>query len=372
MKRVNWILIGASSLALLNGCRSPKKETPQKHQGVQAEKKTAAAPGPARVKVKVNKSALGMFKPALPTQFISKASPVTEEKIALGRMLYFEKRLSKNHDVSCNSCHGLNSFGVDNQKTSPGHKGQLGGRNSPTVYNAAGHFVQFWDGRSPDVEDQATGPIMNPVEMAMPDEKRVVDTLASMPEYVAAFKKAFPDEKEAISLANTGKAIGAFERGLVTPSPWDAFLGGSRKALSDEEKTGFNLFVSTGCSTCHNGTLLGGGAYQKLGAVSPWPNQKDQGRFEVTKKVTDKMLFKVPSLRNIEKTSPYFHDGSAATLEEAIELMGKHQLGRDLSEKHVASIATWLSSLTGKVPAEYVKEPPLPPSTPKTPAADPQ
>lgn len=329
----------------------------------------AAVPA-APKKPEIDPGLLAAFAP-LPTEILDAGQALAEDRVTLGRMLYFEKRLSKNHDVSCNSCHGLDSFGVDNKATSPGHKGQLGGRNSPTVYNAAAHAMQFWDGRAANVEEQATGPIMNPVEMAMPNEKRVVDTLKSMPEYVAAFEKAFPGEKNAISLANVGKAIGSFERKLVTPARWDKFLAGDKAALSDDEKEGFNTFVQSGCLACHSGATVGGQMLQKVGLVKPWPSDKDTGRFEVTKAEADKFFFKAPSLRNIAKTAPYFHDGSVASLEEAITLMGRHQLGREIAAADAKKIATFLGALTGEPPAALITEPELPKSTAKTPKADP-
>lgn len=204
----------------------------------------------------------------------------------------------------------------------------------------------------------------------MPDAKKVEAVLASMPEYVEAFKKAFPDDKKPLSFDNMAKAIGAFERKLVTPGRWDKFLGGDKTALTDAEKAGFNKFMDSGCMACHMGPNLGGMMYQKLGLVIPWPDQKDQGRFEVTKKDEDKMMFKVPGLRNVPKTAPYYHDGSVATLPEAVKTMAKHQLGRDLSDEDVKSIATFLEALTGEVPAQYAKAPALPASTAKTPKAE--
>ncbi|MEW6429874.1 MAG: cytochrome-c peroxidase [Myxococcota bacterium] len=313
---------------------------------------------------------LAAFAP-LPADMASAENPSTDEKVALGRMLYFDKRLSKNHDVACNSCHVLDKYGVDNQPTSTGHKGQKGGRNSPTVYNAALHLAQFWDGRAATVEDQAKGPVLNPVEMAMPDAKAVEKVLSSMPEYVDAFKKAFPGDKKPVSFDNMAKAIAAFERKLVTPSKWDTFLGGDKAALTDAEKEGFLKFVETGCTACHNGATVGGQAYMKLGLVTPWPGDKDLGRFDVTKNEADKFVFKVPSLRNIEKTAPYFHDGSVATLPEAVKLMAKHQLGKDLSDADTSSIVAFLGTLTGELPADLIAEPTLPKSTAKTPKPNP-
>jgi cytochrome c peroxidase len=293
--------------------------------------------------------------------------PITEEKVALGRMLYYEPRLSKSQKISCNSCHGLTQYGVDNEATSNGHKGQKGDRNSQTVYNAALHFVQFWDGRAPDVEEQAKGPVLNPVEMAMTSAKQVIAVLKSMPGYVDAFRKAFPNDKNPVTYDNMGKAIGAFERKLITPARWDKFLKGDQTALTAEEKIGFNTFVASGCQTCHAGVLLGGNMFQKIGAVKPWPDTSDPGRYKVTKSEADKFVFKVPSLRNIEKTGPYFHDGKIATLKEAIAKMADYQVGETLSDAEIQSIETWMKSLTGAIPADYIKRPELPKSTSRTP-----
>ncbi len=325
---------------------------------------TASAAAPTAPK----RPDLGAFAKLPAAAPSSDAGPA--ERATLGKLLYFDARLSKNHDVSCNSCHDLAKYGVDGEKTSPGHKKQRGDRNSPTVYNSALHFRQFWDGRAADVEEQATGPVMNPVEMAMPDEKRVVETLASIPEYKELFAKSFPGDKEAITLKNAGRAIGAFERKLLTPSRFDKYLGGDDKALSADEVKGLTTFVSSGCTACHSGALLGGAMYQKLGLVKPWPDAKDQGRASVTKQDSDKLMFKVPSLRNIEKTAPYFHDGSVPTLASAIKLMGQHQLGRELSDADVHGIELFLKTLTGELPKDLIQPPELPKSTAKTPKPD--
>jgi cytochrome c peroxidase len=316
--------------------------------------------------VVVDTAQLKMFK-ALPDAVESQKNPSTEAKVTLGRMLYYDPRLSTNQDVSCNSCHDLAKYGVDGQPVSDGTKGQKGTRNAPTVYNAAGHFVQFWDGRAPDVEEQAKGPVMNPVEMAMSSDKAVVAVLKSMPEYVVAFKKAFPEDKDPVTFENTARAIGVFERRLVTPSRWDRFLNGDRAALTNAEKAGFNKFMEVGCQACHAGTYLGGEVYQKLGVVQPYPDTSDAGREAVTKQESDRMVFKVPSLRNADKTAPYFHNGKVTTLGEAVKEMGEYQLGKQLKDDEVASIVTFLKTLTGEIPAEYIKPPELPKSTAKTP-----
>ncbi|WP_437531247.1 cytochrome c peroxidase [Sorangium sp. So ce726] len=307
----------------------------------------------------------------LPAKFETDKNTITDDKVTLGRMLWYETRLSKNQEISCNSCHGLSTYGVDNKQFSSGHKGQLGGRNSPSAYNAGPHIAQFWDGRAATLEDQAKGPILNPVEMAMPDEKRVITTLKSIPDYVKLFKAAFPDDKEPITYDNMAKAIGAFERGLVTPSRFDKFLGGDDKALTAEEKAGFHKFISLGCPTCHTGVAVGGSTFQKLGLVKEYPGLKDNGRFDATKDEKDKFFFRVPSLRNVEKTFPYFHDGSIATLDETVTKMAWHQLGVEAKPEEVKAIVAFLKSLTGDLPTDYIKQPELPKSGPTTPKADP-
>ena len=316
--------------------------------------------------VLVDSAQLQLFKP-LTAGVESQKNPLTEAKVNLGRMLYYETRLSKSQDISCNTCHDLANYGVDGERVSGGFRGQKGTRNAPTVYNAAGHFVQFWDGRAADVEEQAKGPIMNPVEMAMASDKEVVATLKSMPEYVEAFQKAFPSEKDPVTFENAARAIGAFERRLVTPSRWDKFLGGDQTALTDVEKAGFNKYMSVGCQACHAGAYMGGEVYQRLGAAVPYPDTTDPGRAAVTKQEADRMFFKVPSLRNIEKTGPYFHNGRVATLEDAVRDMGQYQLGKQLTPDEVSSIVVFLRTLTGEIPADYTKPPELPKSTTKTP-----
>ncbi|MBL9116526.1 MAG: cytochrome-c peroxidase [Verrucomicrobiaceae bacterium] len=313
---------------------------------------------------------LPLFQP-LPAEKPAPDNELTEEKIALGRMLYYDKRFSKNHDISCNSCHSLSDYGTDRSPNSSGHKGQRGGRSAPSVYNAALHIAQFWDGRAPSVEEQAKGPPLNPIEMAMAGKDAVETVLKSIPGYVDAFKKAFPNEANPVSYDNFGKAIGAFERKLMTPSRWDKYLKGDKSALTDEEKKGFETYASVGCANCHNGVAVGGMLYQKLGLVKAWPDLKDLGRYEATKKEEDKYFFKVPSLRNIGETGPYLHDGSVKDLPGMVNMMAEHQLGKTLSEDQTKSIISFLSCLKGEIPADYIKEPELPASGPDTPKPDP-
>ncbi len=318
-------------------------------------------------KVQVNSEALNLFAP-LPAVMSSPDNPVTDAKVTLGRILYYDPRLSLSQKISCNTCHPLDAYGAESKPVSTGHKNQKGSRNAPTVYNAAGHFVQFWDGRAPTVEEQAKGPITNPVEMAMPSNAAAVQVIKSMPDYVALFQTAFPKDKDdPITYNNMALAIGAFERELVTPSRWDAFLNGDQSALTDAEKSGFNTFAATGCQWCHYGSYVGGASYQRLGVVKPWPDQTDQGLYQRTKDANDKMVFKVPSLRNIKKTGPYFHDGSVPTLGQAIRNMAVHQRGLTLTDAQVKSIGIWMDSLTGQVPMDYIKPPELPKSTSQTP-----
>jgi cytochrome c peroxidase len=304
----------------------------------------------------------GQFQ-ALPENF----GAATEAQVTLGKTLFHDTRLSLGQDISCNSCHTLSNYGVDGQPTSTGFKGQKGGRNSPTVMNAAGHFKQFWDGRADDVEAQAKGPVLNPVEMAMKDDKAVVEVLRSIPGYLPLFTAAFPEEKVAITWDNYAKAVGAFERQLVTPSRFDKWAKGDDTALTEEEQKGALKFMETGCMACHMGALFGGNGYQKVGAVKPWPNDKDRGRKDLTKADADDMMFKVPSLRNVEKTAPYFHDGQTASLDEAVKMMARHQLGQELSDEDTKSIVAFLKSLTGELPATLIAAPTLPESGPRTP-----
>ncbi len=292
---------------------------------------------------------MGGFQP-LPVDIDSALNPSTPAKVELGRLLYFETRLSGSGKISCNSCHDLAAYGVDNEPTSDGDKGQKGARNSPTVLNAAGHFAQFWDGRAATVEEQAKGPMLAAVEMAMASAADAEAAIRAVPEYNARFRAAFPGEREPVTFDNIAKAIGAFERKLTTHSPWDRFLEGDATALTAEERAGLHRFMHTGCVGCHNGTLVGGNSFQRLGAAAPYPDQSDPGRFRVTGVASDRMVFKVPSLRNVEKTAPYFHNGQVATLEDAVGRMARYQLDVKLSPEETRSIIAWLKTLTGTLP----------------------
>ncbi|MDD3700633.1 MAG: cytochrome-c peroxidase [Bacteroidales bacterium] len=274
----------------------------------------------------------------------------------LGKKLYYEEALSANGQMSCNTCHPIANYGVDNLPTSPGHDGSLGSRNSPTTFNAYFHTTQFWDGRSPDLADQAKGPVLNPIEMGLQGPSDVENILKNSEEYVELFTQAFPEETEPISFDNFATAIAEFESTLATPSAFDAFLDGAINELTDPQKEGLSLFMETGCIACHIGPGLGGTMMQRFGLVhGPYweytgSELQDLGRKDVTGNPTDEWVFKTPSLRNIEKTAPYFHDGSIESLDEAIRIMALTQLGRELDQQQIDKIAEFFKSLTGTIP----------------------
>ncbi|ADE13997.1 Cytochrome-c peroxidase [Nitrosococcus halophilus Nc 4] len=318
---------------------------------------------------KLMEQAQSQFKP-IPTEPPAlEGNEVTPERIELGKWLYFDPRLSKSWLISCNTCHNLALGGVDLEETSIGHGWAKGPRNAPTVLNSVFNLAQFWDGRAEDLEAQAKGPIQAGVEMNnTPD--RVERTLKSIPEYVQSFRKAFPGEADPVSFNNMAKAIEAFEATLLTPgSPFDKYLKGDAGALSKAEKRGLKLFMDKGCSSCHSGVNLGGEGYYPFGVVEKPGGEvlpeEDKGRFAVTKTASDEYVFKVPSLRNIELTPPYFHSGEVWELEQAVAIMGSSQLGIDLNDNETAAIVTFLKTLTGEQPK--VEYPILPPHTKGTP-----
>lgn len=274
----------------------------------------------------------------------------TKAMIDLGQKLYFEKRLSANNQQSCNDCHrvGQNLAGVDNEITSEGAFGHRGDRNAPTTLNAGFHFAQFWDGRAKNLEEQARGPVLNPVEMAMPTEAEVIARLSKDNTYPALFQTAFPNETNAINYNNFGRAVAAYERTLITHDRFDDFLKGDDKALNEQELRGLQRFLMTGCTACHNTATIGATMYQKVGVIHPYPNTADVGRTKITKDGTDAYRFKVPSLRNVALTYPYFHDGKAATLDSAIEQMAYMQLDKKLTAEQVAELKAFLGSLSDK------------------------
>ncbi len=299
-----------------------------------------------------------------PIQPIKAAKVTNPALVELGKKLYFDPRLSKSGFISCNSCHNLSMGGTDNIPTSIGDKWQQGPINSPTVLNSSLNLAQFWDGRAADLKEQAGGPIANPGEMAF-SHTLAVDVLQSIPGYVADFKKAFGSDK--VDIDKVTKAIAAFEETLVTPnSRFDKWLKGDKKALSKNELEGYKLFKDSGCVACHNGPAVGGNSFQKMGLVEPYKAATAaEGRSAVTGNDADRFNFKVPTLRNVEMTYPYFHDGAANTLKEAVDIMGRLQLGKKFSDDENAKIVAFLKTLTGDQP--NFKMPILPPSSDSTP-----
>lgn len=293
-----------------------------------------------------------------------KDNPTTPAKVELGKKLYFDPRLSKDGTVSCNSCHNVMSNGTDNRATSAGIKGQLGGRSAPTVWNSALHSVQFWDGRAASLEDQAKGPLTNPIEMGMPSHQAVVDRLKTIPGYVSEFEKVFG--KEGMTIDNLAKAIAAYERTLLTPdSPLDKYLKGNEKAISAQAVRGMKTVMELGCVACHTGVNLNGanlepgqGFYQKFPTftdneyVKKYGFLEDKGRSAVTKDEGDDHFWRVPTWRNVALTAPYFHNGSVKTLPEAVRVMAKVQLNKDITDNQVEDIVEFLKSTTGKFPAQ--------------------
>ena len=302
------------------------------------------------------------IKPIKPVQNINLA------QVELGKKLYFDPRLSKSGFISCNSCHNLSMGGTDNLKTSIGDHWQQGPINAPTVLNSSLNLAQFWDGRAADLKAQAGGPIANPGEMAS-THTLAINVLESIPAYVTEFKLVFGKNKIDIDMVT--QAIAEFEKTLVTPnSRFDQYLLGNNDAISMTEKAGYKLFKESGCIACHNGEAVGGNSFQKMGVVADYKAKSPaEGLSAVTGKDADRFKFKVPTLRNVEMTYPYFHDGEAETLTEAVDLMGRLQLGKKFSAEQNAQIVAFLKTLTGDQPAFQL--PILPPSTDKTPAPEP-
>ena len=305
---------------------------------------------------------------AEPIQPIPAFKPKNPAMVELGKKLYFDPRLSKSGFISCNSCHNLSMGGTDNLETSIGHNWQQGPINAPTVLNSSMNMAQFWDGRAKDLKEQAGGPIANPGEMAFTHEL-AVDVLNSIPAYRAEFKKVFGKDKANIDMVTD--AIAAFEETLVTPdSRFDKWLKGDKKALTKTELEGYKLFKDSGCVACHNGPAAGGTSFQLMGVVEPYKSTSPvEGRSAVTGKDADRFNFKVPTLRNVEMTYPYFHDGEATTLEQAVDTMGRLQLGRTYSKDEIAKIVAFLKTLTGEQPK--IALPILPPSSNATPRPNP-
>ena len=305
---------------------------------------------------------------ALPTVVPAPAdNPTTEEKVELGKMLYHDPRLSSTGTVSCASCHNIMLGGEDNRPNAMGVNGQTGGRSAPTVWNSAFNTVHFWDGRAPSLEAQAAGPVTNPIEMGMQSWDDVVVRLNAIEGYKLAFEKVFG--KDSISKDNTTKAIAAYERTLITPnSPYDKYVSGDKSALTEQQVRGMNLVQELGCTGCHTGPAFNGaGLFQKFPVHSnafyaaKYHFKDDKGLAEVTKKPADENMWKVPTWRNIALTAPYFHNGAAKTLDEAVTVMAKMQLDKDLSKEQIADIVAFLNGLTGEFPKQTM---PFLPHTP--------
>ncbi len=277
--------------------------------------------------------------------------PYDKEKAMLGKQLYMDTSLSKDGKVSCNTCHDLKRYGVDNEIFSIGADGVLDEPfNSPTTFNSVFNFVQFWDGKAKNLADQAKNPFINPKEMALKDEAEVVKRVEANAKYKASFDKIYGE----ITMQNITDAIAEFEKTLITPNaPFDRYLNGDENAISSQAKRGWEAFKSNGCVACHQGQNIGGTMYQKIGIFEPYPNQENLGRYEITKIESDKMVFKVPSLRNVAKTAPYYHDGSIPTLDACVQFMAYYQLGRFLDQQTVDDIVAFLESLTGEFNEQF-------------------
>ncbi|HTZ18742.1 MAG TPA: cytochrome c peroxidase [Dissulfurispiraceae bacterium] len=312
----------------------------------------------------LQKQAGQIFGP-LPMVMESDQNPVTPEKVRLGKVLFYETRISIDGTVSCARCHPVSLYAADELKVSIGNHCKANPRNAPTLFNAASQISEHWIGNRTSVEDQAKQSVIGPPAFGMVKYEDVEKRLKEYRDYVAMFKAAFPSDKDPVTVDNFAKAIGAFERTLVTPSPFDAYLKGDGAALTAGQKKGLKTFIDTGCAGCHSGTYVGGQMYQKFGLIEPyWKYTKsekiDEGRFAVTKIESDKYFFKVPVLRNVEKTPPYFHDGSVDALQDAITIMAKIQLGRNLAASQAGDISEFLKSLTGKIPDDVMTVPLLP------------
>ena len=353
---------------------TPPAGDPVAVEGVPGTAPTAGAPDPANAAAAGSGDTLrttvaAMFGTIPERVEELRGKPLSDAQVELGHMLWFDPRLSSSQLITCNTCHSLGTGGADNVPVSIGHGWQRGPRNSPTVLNAVFNAAQFWDGRAADLAEQAKGPVQASVEMnSTPD--LVVKTLESIPDYVDRFGKAFPGEARPVSFDNMALALEAFEATLVTPaSRFDRWVLGDDSAMDATERRGLELFVSSGCASCHNGRNFGGQTYFPFGVIER-PGADilpvgDKGRFEVTATASDEYVFRAAPLRNVELTAPYFHSGQVWDLEQAVAIMGTAQLGRELNDDEASAIAAFLRTLTGRQPT--VEYPILPPSTATTP-----
>ncbi|PJJ97523.1 cytochrome C peroxidase [Lysobacteraceae bacterium NML91-0213] len=343
-------------------------------EGVPGTAPTANAPDPADAAAagdgdRLRTTAAALFGTIPERVEELRGQPLSQAQVDLGHMLFFEPRISRSQLITCNTCHSIGTGGADNVPASIGHGWQRGPRNSPTVFNAVFNAAQFWDGRAADLAEQAKGPVQASVEMNSTPEL-VVDTLRSIPSYVERFGRAFPGQAEPVSFDNMALALEAFEATLVTPdSRFDRWVLGDDSAMDESERRGLELFMASGCASCHNGRNFGGQTYFPFGVIErPGADilpEGDKGRFEVTATASDEYVFRAAPLRNVELTAPYFHSGQVWDLEQAVAIMGTAQLGRELDDDEASAIAAFLRTLTGRQPK--VEYPILPPSTPQTP-----
>lgn len=362
--RLALLAAAAFVLAACNPADAPETEATAQAQ-VPAP---AAEPAPQPESDPLRDRANAMFTPIPERMAELRGEPLGEALVSLGHQLYFEPRLSRSHIISCNTCHSIGTGGADNVPTSIGHGWQKGPRNAPTVLNAVFNAAQFWDGRAADLAEQAKGPVQAAVEMNNTPE-RAEETLRSIPAYVEAFRKAFPGQEQPVTFDNMATAIEAFEAQLLTPdSRFDRFLAG-KEDLAPAEREGLQLFMDKGCTACHSGINLGGQAYFPFGLVAKPSDEVrpagDKGRFAVTQTESDEYVFRAAPLRNVALTAPYFHSGQVWDLADAVAIMGDAQLGQKLNADEVASIVSFLGTLTGRQP--NVEVPILPPSTAATP-----
>ncbi|MCU0380113.1 MAG: c-type cytochrome [Chitinophagaceae bacterium] len=325
------------------------------------EKQAGPARNPAR-DTALWKQAHGFFA-VLPAVAETESNTITDAKVKLGQVLFYDPRISKSGKSSCNSCHRLSSWGVDNVKASADTLENPTQRNAPTVFNAALHNMQFWDGRALTIEEQAGKPLLNQEELAVPHLGFLVNRLRNDSMYRSLFNAAFPGEIIPVSYTNLQKAIGAFERTLLTPSRFDKYMAGDLTALTIEEQEGLAAFMDAGCASCHNGVGVGGGSLQRFGIFTDYrtlthSRMDDEGRLNITGDHSEKDKFKVPGLRNVEMTYPYFHDGSIANLDSSVKIMAATELNRKMTSDEVGRIVAFLKTMTGDIRDEAKKVPP--------------
>jgi cytochrome c peroxidase len=326
----------------------------------------AASATAAADDVALLKQAQEIFKP-LPEDMGAPEFPVTKQRVELGRMLFFDPRFAIDANISCATCHQPAFYGIDGLAKSIGVQQRRQPRNAPTILNSALSIIH-WRGDRESVEDQAIKALIAPINTGQPDEKAVLDRLALIPGYAPLLKAAFPDDAAPMTLQTMAKAIGAYERTLVTPSPFDAYLAGNVNALSPTALAGLDKFITTGCVTCHEGVGVGGAMYRKFGVLEDYwkatgSQTIDKGRVDVTNDPDDLYVFRVPSLRNVAMTAPYFHDGSVAALPDAVRIMARVQLGVTLTDADTRDLVAFLESLTGELPANFSTVPALPPGS---------